>query len=277
MKLVTFYDHAAELAAQQGISTVQALQTIRALGIEAVEVSSSNFRDRKQELKAELDAAGLQVSSICAYLDFVHGEDQEEAIRTLDAAQYLGAAYVLVIPGFHGKDDTPEMRERQVRTMLAAMEKFRQMAVRRDICLMIEDYDDALSPVATIAGMQRVFQNVPGVGCAFDTGNFLFSEEDERQAFEELKDFIVYVHLKDRRLTVPDAPRKAKQTVKGREMFPSPLGQGVIRMGEIIQALQKSDYDGVYTIEHYGAPDQLLYLTQSVRWLKEQLGREDVL
>lgn len=65
-------------------------------------------------------------------------------------------------------------------------------------------------------------EQVPGLSCFFDTGNFLYSEEDAVQAYRELKPYIKdEIHCKDR----GDKDRggeKPKVTIAGRAMYPAP-------------------------------------------------------
>ena len=63
-------------------------------------------------------------------------------------------------------------------------------------------------PVIDIAGLQYFMQQVDGLECAFDTGNFVIFHEDELAAFELFAPRIRTLHLKDR----CTAPRHAGDT-----------------------------------------------------------------
>ncbi len=87
--ITTFYDHAADISRQEKISMTEALQEVRALGIEGLEVSQNNLLGREDELGNELAYAGLSVSSIPAYFNFgLDSEVEKQAVPTLEAARF---------------------------------------------------------------------------------------------------------------------------------------------------------------------------------------------
>ena len=69
------------------------------------------------------------------------------------------------------------------------------------IAVVIEDFDDRNSPIASVSGMKWFAEQVPGLCFTFDTGNFIIHGEDVFAAWEELKDKVVHVHCKDRKIS----------------------------------------------------------------------------
>ena len=69
------------------------------------------------------------------------------------------------------------------------------------IAVVIEDFDDRNSPIASVSGMKWFAEQVPGLCFTFDTGNFIIHGEDIFAAWEELKDKVVHVHCKDRKIS----------------------------------------------------------------------------
>lgn len=69
------------------------------------------------------------------------------------------------------------------------------------IPVVIEDFDDRNSPIACVSGMKWFAEQVPGLCFTFDTGNFIIHGEDVFAAWEELKDKVVHVHCKDRKIS----------------------------------------------------------------------------
>ena len=263
MKLTTFYDHVTDIAAQENISVQEALRKTKEMGIDLLEVSNNNIAGREAELKAEFAAAGLRVSSLCAYFDFGKtGYVEEQAIHALESTLQMGAARMLVIPGFIGEDSTTEEREAQTDKMIAAIAELQKEAQKRNITLLLEDYDHHTAPFATIAGVQRFLDGIPQLMCAFDTGNFLYSGEDAEEAYALLKDRIGYVHLKD---------RNWKEMENGeKQLCAAPVGGGVIPMEKLFANLRADGYDGPYAIELYGSGESLEHIRKSVEWLRER-------
>ncbi len=272
-KLATFYDHIQEMSRQEDCPVVEVLQNARKLGIEAVEASANNILGREDEFGQELAMADMEISSIPAYFDFGNDLDVKlQATPILEAAQFLGAPRLLVIPGFWEEGDSPQQKEEKVARMTQCVAQLGELALEYGLSLVMEEYDSELSPIADIAGVRRFLDECPGLGCAFDTGNFRFAAEDVRDAYGRLKDRITHVHLKDRAYA-PLLGEEPKVAVDQVGLYPAPVGGGDLPMAEIMERLRRDGYDGIYTIEHYGAKNQWDCLRRSVEWVKEQLAK----
>lgn len=107
-KIATFYDHIRDMARQEHLFMEDALQRARELGVKAVEASANNVVGREDEIGQELAMADLEISTIPSYFDFGRDTDvKRQALPLLEAAQYLGAPKLLVIPGFFGGGGFP--------------------------------------------------------------------------------------------------------------------------------------------------------------------------
>ena len=89
----------------------------------------------------------------------------------------------------------------------------------KGIAPTIEDFDDSKSPIATARQMLWFAERIPELKITFDTGNFMFSGEDELTAFGLLKDRIAHVHCKDRTFSKNSGEPKA--AADGRIMYPA--------------------------------------------------------
>src|SRR5699024_8081651 len=100
-KIATFYDHIVDISRQENMFVVDALKLARELGVEAVEASANNILGREDEFGQELAMADMEISAIPAYFHFERDTDvKRQAAPILEAAQFLGAPRLLVIPGF---------------------------------------------------------------------------------------------------------------------------------------------------------------------------------
>ena len=110
--------------------------------------------------------------------------------------------------------------------------------------------------------------NVPGLKICFDTGNFMYADVDERDAFIRLRDRISHLHLKDR--TLSGMPGETpKVSVTGVNMFSAPVGSGILHIREILEELKAMGYDGTLGVEHFGAPDMLGYMEKSAQYVRK--------
>ena len=271
--IATFYDHIADIAKQEGCSVPEALREAGKLGVTALEVSCFNAAGQADKLARELSAAGRGGPARPAGFSCERDTDVEaQAEKIFADAKTIGARKLLVIPGFipEGAD-----REACTRQIIDCTKRLGELADRAGFALTMEDFDNERSPISDSSGMLRFMDAVPGLTACFDTGNFYFAGEDALDAFERLRGCIGHVHLKDRSLT-EDFGTEPRKTVDGSPMHPSPVGAGVIPMGELLEKFMDGGYNGPYTIEHYGAEPMLECLKRSVEWLRARLGEAGI-
>ena len=271
-KIATFYDHIVDISRQENMFVVDALKLARELGVEAVEASANNILGREDEFGQEIAMADMEISAIPAYFHFERDTDvKRQAAPILEAAQFLGAPRLLVIPGFWEEGASPQEREAQTAQMVGCVEELAGLALDYGVSLVMEEYDNELSPIATMEGVRRLLDGCPTLSCAFDTGNFRFANQAVGDAYQLLRDRIGHVHLKDRSYTQRNG-EGAKTALDGVNLYPAPVGGGDLPLEDILAQLKRDGYDGIYTIEHYGANHALEYLKDSVAWVQARLG-----
>lgn len=147
------------------------------------------------------------------------------------------------------------------------------------ITVVIEDFDDRNSPIACVSGMKWFAEQVPGLCFTFDTGNFIIHGENIFAAWEELKDKVVHVHCKDRKIS-SDKPLQTQKnaTPDIKECYlPAAVGEGCIPIKELVYKMKEYGYRGYLAIEHFDAADQEAYMQKSAANLQEycsQTGME---
>ena len=177
-KIATFYDHIVDISRQENMFVVDALKLARELGVEAVEASANNILGREDEFGQEIAMADMEISAIPAYFHFERDTDvKRQAAPILEAAQFLGAPRLLVIPGFWEEGASPQEREAQTAQMVGCVEELAGLALDYGVSLVMEEYDNELSPIATMEGVRRFLDGCPALSCAFDTGNFRFANQ----------------------------------------------------------------------------------------------------
>jgi len=116
------------------------------------------------------------------------------------------------------------------------------------------------------------FQNVPGLKFTFDMGNFAFSNENAEVAYDFLKNYIVHVHCKDRGLEKIKSKNFEEEIFEekfrnNKGLAASPFGSGYIPIEKLVKKILACGYDGYFAIEHFDAPDQLLFMKKSAEFL----------
>lgn len=271
-----FHHHICE-AARETVRTVpEMMQIVHSWGIDHIELERDAIGRDDASIRAfaaQLAQVGLTPSSIYGFYNWeIPGNVPGENDLLLRQAELIGCPRVMIIPGFYTDlTDAEKCREEKSR-MITAMQKLCAMAAARGITPTIECFDDARSPIATIAGMAEFLAAVPELRVTLETGNFLFSGDDILEAQYRFADRIAHVHLKDRFLPrlAPDVAPAGDRTVAvtGEVMYPCAVGHGHIPMDTVLRRLSGAGYDGVLTIEHFGAADYAATIRASIDWLK---------
>lgn len=265
MRMNIFYEHAIEAAVQRDITVEESLSRLRGLGISGLECPAWRLTARG-ETKALFEAVGLEVESVYEFFDFPH-DSKEGSLRKIDlcleTAAFFGADKILAVPGFNADGE-------RIKTVFKMMNILCERARKYGVTVSVEDFDDKTSPCSTIAGLEYLMENVGGLGLTFDTGNFAYSLESAEDAYRRFKDKIVHVHLKDRSRDISRFNgENGKADLSGELMYPCEVGGGYIGIGALVERILSGGYSGSFSIEHFGAADQLGYAESSVGYLRD--------
>jgi len=262
LKLSIFYDHIVSVHQQMSIHTKEAAFNVHKLGIDYVDLNSSYLKNAYDEVNKTLQFADLKIGCICHECDFGRDNDISDTKYLIDMANELNVKKILIIPGLISCN---EMREPETEQMINCVKLVSEYADKKNIVVCLEVYDNSMSPLSG-KGVLQFLERCDLVQCVFDTGNFSFWNEDEVSFFEKLKENIVHVHLKDRSIVRCNEEQQVS-SVNGEQYYPSPVGYGVMKIEEILKRLQLNSYEGIYSIEHYGAANQFEYIDKSVSWI----------
>lgn len=269
MKISVFYEHIIEAAEQENESVEKICQAVSYCGISGVEIENTRLMNEKENVIKALNSSGLEISCMYGFFDFSHGQNMEDGIRMIDLADELKIKKVMLIPGFLKKYEfLPFLYKNKVDRMINILKDICSYAKQKNIMVVLEDFDGKEAPFATSDQLLYFLKNIPDLYCAFDTGNFLYSEEDSLEVLPMFIRRIGHVHCKDRTFKVREG-ETPKATVRGRNMYSCAVGNGCIKMKEIIEKILESGYDDYFAIEHFGSLNQLKDMKDSAKWLEE--------
>ena len=289
IRLSVFFDHILQAEEQTGKHIPELLAEVKKAGISAVEINCTYLLEHPATLEM-LETAGLQVSCIYEFYALERGRETEKARRHIEIARKTKAGKILIVPGFFSVETEEFVNcvpdREKVWDYLSHSEKAQRMAdglreivemagsrniVDTPITVVIEDFDDRNSPIACVSGMQWFAEQVPGLCFTFDTGNFIIHGENIFAAWEELKDKVVHVHCKDRKIS-SDKPLQTQKnaTPDIKECYlPAAVGECCIPIKELVYKMKEYGYRGYLAIEHFDAADQEAYMQKSAANLQE--------
>ena len=295
IRLSVFYEHLREAAEQTGRPLEEMLSEARKAGIRGVEMEFSTLVQRP-ELNRSIKAAGMEISNLYQFFDFGnhYAAGMHTGRKMIDMAKAMGIPRVMIIPGFLSEEQGRELSSvsgsfeetaaymeklTEILAMRDAVAELTEYATERGIEVSMEDFDSFTSPVARINPMKWFLTQIPGLKHTLDMGNYAFSNESARQAYETFKDDIGHVHCKDRGEETEEDPAIweglglpfGETLVHRRGMKPVPVGDGYLPIAELVRKLKEQGYQGYLAIEHFGAPDQLGFMLKSAEYLKTLL------
>lgn len=269
MKISVFYEHIIEAAKQENMPVEKICTQVSSLGITGVEIENTRLIEDKESVLKILKGASLSISCMYGFFDFAHSKDYKSGIEMIDLADELKIKKVMLIPGFLKKYEfLPFFYKRKVDKMVSALRNICSYAKDKNIMVGLEDFDGKEAPFATSGQLLYFLDNIPDLYCVFDTGNFLYSEEESLEVLPLFLKRIGHVHCKDRTFKVKDG-ETPKPTIKGRNMYSCAVGSGCIHMKELMNQIFESGYDDYFAIEHFGSLHQLKDIKSSVRWMEE--------
>ncbi|MDR2688116.1 MAG: Gfo/Idh/MocA family oxidoreductase [Oscillospiraceae bacterium] len=212
-----FADEAAQdLSAQIAACKANGISAIEVRGVNGENVSDITPAQAK-EIKRRLDKEGIEVSSVgsrygkCEF-------DFEAFKQTVEVARILGTEYIRMFSFYEG---TREERFGWVKQMA-------DYSMTRGVkcCHENEGGIYGESPECCKELLDHCGENL---GCVFDFANFLGCGYDAMAAYELLKPYITYFHIKD---------NDGSATV--------PAGEGKGRIAEILSDYDQSNYGCVW-------------------------------
>ena len=198
-RISVFYEHMAEAMKQENITLDEVCAAVKRFGFDGVELDANrinNFFD-----------FGTETGS--------PENDRAESLRVIDCCEKANCKFLLAVAGFLTEDEmvrgSAKYETRRLR-MAASLTELTAEAEKHGITVVMEEFDNLTAPYSRADELMWFMQHVPGLRCGFDTGNFLYNEEDAVKNFSLFRPYIASVHCKDRAFTENTGSPSRSQT-----------------------------------------------------------------
>lgn len=243
------YDKISGFADEIDASVDTQFQVLSKLHMQYIEVrgvDGKNISELSEEevaaLKAKMDICGIKVSSIGSpigkiKLDAPFEGHFELFKKVVKIAKALNTKYIRMFSFYHDGGDVWTVEERaEVLTRLRRMIAY---ACEQDVILLHENEKDIYGDTADRCADLMKELYCDNFKAVFDPANFVQCKQDTKYAYELLKDYIAYMHIKDACL--------ADDKVV-------PAGKGDGNISYILKELFAKGYDGFLSLEpHLGS------------------------
>ncbi len=246
---------------------VTQFETIKKLGIEFFEprlINGKNISSLNDEETAELIACmkkyGITASSAGSPIGKIKPEDDFEEHfelfkNTVKITKAIGAKYIRMFSFFLPEGEDYDTYTDFVVEKLTRMVKY---AEEQGVILLHENEKGIYGNIARRCKV--LFEKIqsPNFRAVFDFSNFIECGQETMEAYEMLKPYIEYIHIKD--------------NTDGVGVLPAGMGEGKIE--EILRDLYKNGYDGYLSLEphlfDYKIPDDASELVKSFETDKQK-------
>lgn len=197
IKLSAFADESSDsLCGQLDALKRNRLQYLEIRNLDKFNVSTLSH-EKARELRQILDDQGVGVWSIGSPIGKIGIEEDFDTHlillrHTLEVANILGAGNIRLFSFFLPKDRKPEQFCTQV---LERMQKMVEIAGEYSVIPCHENEKGIFGDVA--ARCLVLHEALPGLKAVFDPANFVQCGQDTLEAWEILKPYVHYLHIKD--------------------------------------------------------------------------------
>lgn len=200
-----------------------------------VGVAAHSLEEAKR-VKERLDKSGIKISSLGSPIGKIDITEQfqphyELFKHVVALAKVLDTRYIRIFSFFMPEGENPSLYEKEVFSRLEQMIAY---AKKEDVVLLHENEKDIYGD--TIERCEKLMKRFycDHFKAIFDFANFVECQQDTMDAYERLKQYIEYIHVKDaiaseHRIVLP--------------------GTGDGRLEEIFKLLDQNSYQGFISLE----------------------------
>lgn len=219
------------------------IEVIKKLGMNHIEMRGVNGKglveyslDEVKEIKKKLDAEGIKLSSIGSPIGKIKITDDFEPhfelyCHTVEIAKIMEVPYIRMFSFFIPEGENPAKYKDEVFARLA---RFVEYAKEHDVILLHENEKDIYGDIAPRC--KEIMEAFYGdhMKAVFDFANFVQCGQDTLEAYEMMKPYIEYVHIKD---------------AKAEDASVVPAGHGDGNVEKILGMLKAAGYQGFLSLE----------------------------
>jgi sugar phosphate isomerase/epimerase len=217
------------------------IDVLKKLGISYVEYRSGDGKgiadyscDEAKEAAKKLNGAGIKVSALGSPIGKVGVNDDfakhfEVFKHVVELAGIFGTKYIRVFSFYIPKDENPDSYKNKVIDQLCKLVAYAQA---NNVVLLHENEKAIFGDNAKRC--LALFESLYGehFRCTFDFANFIQCGQNTFEAYQMLKKYIAYIHVKD---------------AIGEDVVPAGKGEGQVK--KILTLLDASGYDGFLSLE----------------------------
>jgi len=241
------------------------------LGVEYDFAASVSLDSHPARIRAMAESAEVELVTFCAHANLLDPSAPEvygtqEIVKAIRLAKLLDIDYVITTEGDakteFGHNLSPAERLFSIREKLYTPILW---AEELGIQLLIESHGIVTDSVESMGDLLEVLGHENTVGICLDTGNSWLGGAEPLDYVTTFGARIRHVHWKD----MPQEMEEQRGSLFGCGMGNIALGDGVIDVPAIVNALKKAGFDGASTLEVAGPDNVRLSVERLRNWIAE--------
>ncbi len=209
-------------------------------------------------VKRSLKENNIELNCLISCIPFISGTHDEILSlidETISLAKEFSCSTVMIVPlasRMMGNGVDPisliegYSKEEQMDKLIKYFKITVELASKKDIAICVEDTPTCKIALSGIEDCKKLLESVPGLGLVFDTANMIPAGDDPIEFYQEFKQYIHKVHLKD----VKYVENSIDECADGRFIAGCPWGEGIIPVNEIMKLLNSDGFISPATIEY---------------------------
>ena len=223
---------------------------------------------------------GLEIADYIHWLHMASPDEETVQAAVASGKQAVhtalahGTKMLMIVESIHEEDILKMGREAAIASMARVLKEVVEYAAQYDVTVMVEDFGNAVLPMATSDQIRLLLEGAPGLKLILDTGNMLAQGQSPVEFTEQLIDYAVHVHLKDIEFPAQPTTEDYDFDSKGRYMCEAHHGEGEVDFAAIFAMLKEKNFRGFATVEytpHIGTVDHFAQMNRSIRYLESLL------
>jgi len=254
------------------LSLPEVLTFAKAVGFDAVEFSMPDYEGfSAPEVKRMLDCNGLKASCVNRIHELASKDDSlvMEGIRgakkMVDDAEQMGAPVIMIVPTREFFTMEYNYKHVAFNRIAAAFREVIDYARPKGIIVSFEDFPSIRVPFCSVEEVLILLKTVDGLKLTFDNGNFYPAGDDMLDAYRQLWPYVVNVHMKEWEIS---EHRTDILCADGKYLKGGLHGKGLLKHGELFNALKDNAYDGYIGFEYEGDLDRDYAVREGLAYLK---------
>ena len=239
------------------------------LGVEYDFSASVSLESHPAKIRRMAEESGVRLSAFCAHANLLDPPSPDiygtfQVIKAIRLAALLGIRHVITTEG----DPKTEFGGRLTyeQKIFAICERLYapiQWAEELGVELLVETHGSVTDSADGMADLLDALGHSETVGVCLDTGNCWIGGSEPVDFVRRFGPRIRHVHWKD--MGAEWAPKRGSRYGAG--MAEIALGEGMVNLAEVVQALKEAGFDGDTTLEVAGRENVERSLARLKQWI----------